>query len=91
MLHRFPSLHPHFSPSGGPTLSMNLLARGVHRCPVLSSDGNPIIISVDHNHHEVQRRAILPGENPVSVAAILWEHLDLVDPEHSRRSLERAG
>lgn len=64
---------------------MTLLPRGVHRCPVLSPDGSPIVISVDHKHQEVQRRVILPGENPFTVVATLWEHLDLRDPDHSRR------
>jgi hypothetical protein len=30
---------------------------------------------------------ILPGENIYTVVAILWEHLDAVDPEYSRRDL----
>jgi hypothetical protein len=68
---------------------MALLSRGVHREPVLSCDGHPIMISVNHLGQEVQRRVILPGENPVRVAAILWEHLDLVDPEHTRRGFDR--
>jgi hypothetical protein len=66
---------------------MSLLPRGVHREPVLSCDGNPIVISVNHEHCEVQRRVILPSENVYSVVALLWEHLDAVDPEHSRRDL----
>jgi hypothetical protein len=65
---------------------MSLLPRGVHREPVLSCDGNPIVISVDHQGQEVQRRVILPGENPIEVVALLWEHLDQLDPEHSRRN-----
>jgi hypothetical protein len=66
---------------------MDLLPRGVHREPVLSCDGQPIVISVNNEHQEVQRRVILPGENMYSVVAILWEHLDAVDPEHSRRNI----
>jgi hypothetical protein len=64
---------------------MTLLARGVHCEPVLSLDGCPILVAVDHLHREVQRRPVLPGENPYTVSALLWEHLDLVDPEYSRR------
>jgi hypothetical protein len=66
---------------------MSLLPRGVHREPVLSCDGQPIVISVNELHQEVQRRVILPGENVYNVVALLWEHLDAVDPEHSRRDL----
>jgi hypothetical protein len=66
---------------------MSLLPRGVHREPVLSCDGHPIIISVNHLSQEIQRRVILPGENVYSVVALLWEHLDAVDPEYSRRDL----
>jgi hypothetical protein len=66
---------------------MDLLPRGVHREPVLNCDGNPILISVNHQHYEVQPRVILPGENVYTVVAILWEHLDAVDPEYSRRQM----
>ena len=73
---------------------MTLLARGVHRCPVLSREGHPVFVSVDHNHCEVQRMVLMPGENPYDISAALWEHLDTVDPEHSRRGglrLENGG
>jgi hypothetical protein len=66
--------------------TVDLLPRGVHREPVLSCNGHPIVISVDHQGQEVQRRVILPGENPIEVVALLWEHLDQLDPEHSRRN-----
>ena len=53
---------------------------------MLSPEGHPVFVSVDHNHCEVQRMVLLPGENPYDISAALWEHLDEVDPEYSRRN-----
>lgn len=66
-----------------------LLPRGVYRAPVLSPNGNLLLLSVDYGHRLVARREVFPNEDVYLILDKMYADLDAIDPEHARRKEPR--
>ena len=71
--------------SKGDSRSMGLCGRGVFTRSYLSPEGRQVLVAVDFESREVGTVVVEAGDNPLTIAAELWDLLDLQDPDHARR------
>lgn len=75
-----PSDSPHNTKDWYDMASPDMVGRGVHIAPYLSTSGGMVLVSVTAAGRRVSQQEVPAGDNPADALELMWTELDIADP-----------